>query len=227
MNRAHAYKAKVQENREANRDDDDGINVGLYSYPVLMSSDILLLGADIVPVGPDQSQHIEIARDLVSVFNHHYGEILKSPDAYENKVKLIPGLDGRKMSKSYNNTIPMFVAEKKLKKLINKIVTDSLPPEAPKDPKSSVIIDFYKYFATEDELNELETLYRKGISWGDAKHELFKVVNREIAPLRSKYDFYKNSPQEIDKILRQGAEKVRPMAQQNLMKIKKAIGVSS
>jgi len=156
MNRAHAYKAKVSENNNDGRDLDHGINIGLYCYPVLMAADILILNSDVVPVGADQLQHVEIARDLANAFNHHYGEIIKLPTAQERGDKLVVGLDGRKMSKSYNNTIPLLVSEKKLRKMIMKIVTDSLPPEAPKDPKNSAIMDLYRMFASASEIKSLE-----------------------------------------------------------------------
>ncbi len=227
MNRAHAYKAKVQANVENKKDEDQGVNIGLFSYPVLMASDILFLNSDIVPVGPDQLQHLEIARDLVNAFNHHYGEILKEPKAIENETILIPGLDGRKMSKSYDNTIPLFSTEKKFKKLINKITTDSLPPEASKDPSDSTIFDLFCLFSTEQEQKDLSEWYKRGIGWGEAKAELFKVANREIAPMREKYDHLMTNKSEIDQLLVEGAKKVRPMAQKNLQKIKKVIGVSN
>ncbi len=225
MNRAHAYKAKVQDNLDSKKDEDQGVNLGLFSYPVLMSSDIITVGGEVVPVGPDQLQHLEIARDLVNAFNYHYGDVLKEPKAQEKEVPMVLGLDGRKMSKSYDNSIPLFVSEKKLKKLVNKIVTDSTPPEVPKDPESSTIVELYKYFATDEELGDLKAWYRRGIGWGEAKAELFKVINREISPMREKYNEFMNNKEKIDEILTDGAKRVRPLAQKTLISVKKAVGV--
>ena len=229
MNRAHAYKAKKDKNAEEKRDEDYGINMGLFSYPVLMAADILFMNTKYVPVGEDQLQHIEIARDIASSFNHKYGEILTLPEAIVSKEenKLLPGLDGRKMSKSYNNHIPCFIPEKKLKKMINKITTDSTPPEAPKNPDDSLIFDIYKFFATKEEQDALAKRYQEGIGWGYAKLELFEVVNRELKPMREKYDALMADKSQIDKILADGAAKIRPIAQENLRRIKKAIGVSN
>lgn len=229
MNRAHAYKAKKDKNAEENRDEDFGINMGLFSYPVLMAADILFMNTNYVPVGEDQLQHIEIARDIASSFNHKYGEILTLPEAIVSKAenKLLPGLDGRKMSKSYGNHIPCFIPEKKLKKMINKITTDSTPPEAPKNPDDSLIFDIYKFFATKEEQVALAKRYQEGIGWGHAKLELFEIVNRELSGAREKYDALMADKSQIDVILAEGAAKVRPIAQENLRRIKKAIGVSN
>ncbi len=225
LNRAHAYKAKLAQNEEASRDPDYGVNAGLYNYPTLMAADILFIDTDIVPVGEDQLQHIEIARDIASSFNHHYGDIFKLPDGRAQKGALIPGLDGRKMSKSYGNHIPLFVPEKKLKKMINKITTDSTPPEAPKNPDESLIFDLYKFFASEKQQNALRKRYEEGIGWGHAKLELFDVVNAELKDLREKYNCFMENPSEIDNILEEGAKKVRYIAAEKLIEIKKAIGV--
>ena len=227
MNRAHAYKAAKDKNASEDRDEDFGVNMGLFSYPVLMAADILFMNTNFVPVGEDQLQHIEIARDIASSFNHKFGDILTLPEAIISKAedKLLPGLDGRKMSKSYGNHIPCFVSEKKLKKMINKITTDSTPPEEPKDPKDSLIFDIYKFFATKEEQDLLAKRYAEGIGWGHAKLELFEVVNRELAPAREKYNALMADKSQIDAILAQGAAKIRPIAQENLKRIKKAIGV--
>ncbi len=225
MNRAHAYKSKSSVNVNDGRDIDHGINLGLYGYPVLMAADILILNSDIVPVGSDQLQHVEIARDLANAFNHHYGEVIKLPKAQERDDKLVVGLDGRKMSKSYNNTIPLFVSEKKLRKLIMKIVTNSLPPEAPKDPNESTIMDLYKMFATKTEVEELSKQFLQGIGWGVAKQELFEVVNRELSPYRERYNYFMENKSEIDQILKQGASEAKKHASKNLAKIKSKIGV--
>ncbi len=225
MNRAHAYKAIVQENENSGRDPDLGVNIGLYTYPVLMSADILLLQSDVVPVGPDQLQHLEIAREIAQSFNFVYGDLLKLPKALEQSVPLIPGLDGRKMSKSYQNTIPLFVSEKDLRKLINKIKTDSLPPETPKNPDESLIFTLYKFFATPEEIDNLKAWYLKGIGWGDAKSQLFEAINRELQLPRQRYQELIANKVEINRILKEGAERVRPQAQALLKIIKKAIGV--
>lgn len=227
LNRAHAYKAKVADNEEHGRDQDYGINAGLYNYPTLMAADILFIDSDIVPVGEDQIQHIEITRDIANAFNHHYGDILKLPEAKAREGALLPGLDGRKMSKSYHNHIPLFIPEKKLKKMINKITTDSTPPEAPKDPNESLIFDIYKFFATKEQQEALAKRYQEGIGWGHAKLELFDVVNAELAPMRERYDLYMSDKSLIDKILEDGAQKVREKASAKLKTIKQAIGVSN
>jgi len=225
MNRAHAYKAMMAENSEHGRDPDQGINMGIYSYPVLMAADILFLKSDVVPVGPDQLQHIEISREIAQAFNYVYGDVFKLPKALEQDVILIPGLDGRKMSKSYGNVLPLFCEEKKMQKIINKIKTDSLPPEAAKDPDDSLIFDLYKYFATESEVNSLKQWYLKGIGWGEAKAELFKVINRELAQPRARYFELMANTQKIDDVLEDGANQVRQKAQIFLKEVKKIIGL--
>lgn len=227
MNRAHAYKAITQDNESHNRDPDQGVNMGIYSYPVLMAADILFLKADCVPVGSDQVQHIEIARDIAMAFNHHYGDILKLPQALvEENRGLIPGLDGRKMSKSYNNHIPLFLPKKKLQKMINRIVTDSTPPEVPKNPDESLLFDLFKFFGTDAEIEDLRAWYGRGISWGEAKAEVFKVIDREIEGPRAIYEELMADRKKIDRILEEGAARVRPLAHEYLSEVKKATGVS-
>lgn len=228
MNRAHAYKARISENQDAGKSDlDFGVNMGLYFYPVLMSADILLFDTDSVPVGEDQIQHVEFARDIAQKINHNYKkEVLKLPKAsIQDSVKTIQGLDGRKMSKSYNNTIPLFESEKKLRKLIMKIVTDSLPPEAPKETQNNTIFNLYKEFATIDEVQELKLRYEKGIGWGEAKQALFEVINREIEPFREKYNDYMENPSKLDDILNQGAIKARKIATDKINLLRQTIGV--
>ncbi|PIP89316.1 MAG: tryptophan--tRNA ligase [Bdellovibrionales bacterium CG12_big_fil_rev_8_21_14_0_65_38_15] len=226
MNRAHAYKAIAAENTQNGRDVDQGINMGIYGYPVLMASDILFLQTNFVPVGADQLQHIEIAREIVSSFNAIYGEVLTPPEAMVQSETLVPGLDGRKMSKSYQNTIPLFLPEKKLQKLINKIKTDSLPPEAPKDPSDSLIFDLFKFFSTKAQQDDLAAWYKKGIGWGEAKAELFKVINVALTEPRAKYEELMANPALIDNILDEGAAKVRPKAAEFLKSVKVATGMS-
>lgn len=225
MNRAHAYKAIVQDNEERKKDSDHGVNMGIYTYPVLMASDILFLKSDIVPVGADQLQHIEIARDIASAFNYVYGDVFTLPEAKVQEGDLVPGLDGRKMSKSYDNHIPLFLPEKKLKKLINKIKTDSSDPSVPKNPDDSIIFDFYKLFATETQVADLDAWYRRGIGWGEAKLELFNVINDHLKGPREIYNELMADKSKIDKILEEGAARVRPKAQEFLTEVKKKIGV--
>jgi len=226
MNRAHAYKAKVQENQEHGKEDPDfGVNMGLYNYPILMAADILMFNANEVPVGEDQVQHLEIARDIAQKFNREYGEILHLPKFVVQNMKLVPGLDGRKMSKSYDNHIPLFLESPKMRKLIMKIKTDSLPPEAPKDPSSSIIFDIFKEFASNSEVADLKARYEKGIGWGEAKEALFNVVEREVQGARSEYQRWMNNRDEIDRMLEGGAREARVHAQQLLRKIRVVTGI--
>lgn len=226
MNRAHAYKAMVQENALESRDEDHGVNMGLYTYPILMACDIMILGADVVPVGADQIQHIEIARDIASSFNHTYGQKLKLPKAIVNEGnKLLAGLDGRKMSKSYNNHIPLFSTEKELKKLINRITTDSSDPSEPKNPEESLIFDFYQQFSTPEQTEALRAWYQKGIGWGEAKMELLNTLNDTLKGPREIYNDLMSKPKVIDEILLEGAARVRPKAQKLISEIKKTVGV--
>jgi tryptophanyl-tRNA synthetase len=229
MNRAHAYKAILQENQNkglAGEDLDRGINMGLFSYPILMASDILIFKSDLVPVGKDQLQHLEITRDLAERFNHYYGPILKSPQGLSHdSTTVIPGLDGRKMSKSYQNTIPLFLPEKKLQKMINKIKTDSTPPEAPKNPDESLIFSLFQQFATADQITELKKDYQEGISWGEAKKRLFEVINHHLKGPRKHFAELIQNPQKIDALLKAGAKKARPLAQETLQQVTNAIGL--
>jgi tryptophanyl-tRNA synthetase len=225
MNRAHAYKSKVEENNLEGNDPDAGVNMGLFTYPILMAADILLFNSDKVPVGKDQVQHVEIARDIAENFNRTFGEAIKLPEyVIEEETAVIPGLDGRKMSKSYGNTIPLFSEEKALKKLINKIVTDSTPPEEPKEVKGSSLFTLYKEFASDSEIAQMKEKYENGIGWGQVKKEVFEVVNRELNEPRQKYYNYLNNKDELDEILEKGAEAARRMASVQLKKIKEMIG---
>jgi tryptophanyl-tRNA synthetase len=228
MNRAHAYKAVVDSNKESNKDTDFGVDMGLFTYPILMASDILLFQTDIVPVGKDQVQHVEIARDIAENFNKNYGETFKLPDyQIQEETAVLPGLDGRKMSKSYNNTIPLFEEPKKLQKLINKIKTDSTPPEDPKNPETSIIFDLYKEFASVSEIETMRDNYLSGISWGEAKKELFQVMNAFLEEPREKYQELMATPETLDEILLAGAEKARAVAKPFLKEIKNNIGIFS
>ena len=228
MNRAHAYKAAAQRNEDKGEDTDAGINMGLFTYPVLMAADIILFDSDVVPVGQDQKQHIEMAQDIAQSVNANYGQpVLKVPQpAIQETVATIPGLDGRKMSKSYNNTIPLFSKEKELRKIIMRITTNSQAVEEPKDPDSSQIYLLYKLFASAEEQASLAGLYRAGgMGWGQAKEELFRVMNRELSPIREKYEAFMANPAGLDRILAQGAEKARPIAAATVRRFRKAAGI--
>lgn len=234
MNRAHAYKASVDINlAKEDTDPDYGITMGLFSYPVLMSADILMFNATHVPVGKDQIQHIEMARDIAGTFNFKYKELFTQPTALvDENTPLLTGLDGRKMSKSYGNTIPLFGdgnptidPQKALKKAIAQIVTNSQAPEEPKNPDECNIFEIYKAFATPDEINALAEHYRSGIGWGEAKEILFEKIDGEIAPMREKYLHLMNNPKELEEILQMGAMKARRVAQKQLDKTRRAIGI--
>jgi tryptophanyl-tRNA synthetase len=228
MNRAHAYKAAVQENNERGDDPDAGVNMGLFTYPILMAADIIIFDSDIVPVGEDQVQHIEMARDMVQAINANYGKpVLKLPRAgVQENVAVVPGLDGRKMSKSYGNTIPMFAPEKTLHKIIMRVVTNSQAVEEPKDPDSSQIYLLYKLFAAKEEQDALAARDRAGgMGWGEAKEELFRVANRELAPMRERYDAIMADIPALDRILEQGAQKARPIAAATVKRFREAAGI--
>ncbi len=230
MNKAHAYKARVAEAETAGEGDvDAGISMGLYEYPVLMAADILAFDTHLVPVGKDQVQHIEIARDIAQRLNHVFkAELLVLPTAsVEEGVATVPGLDGRKMSKSYDNTIPLFAASKPLKKTIGKMVTDTSPPEAPKDPATSTVFQLYKLLATAEETEALAARYAAGIGWGDAKGELHRVMDDRIGPARAIYDelMTPEGRVKVDAMLAEGAKKARALAGQVLQRVRKAIGI--
>ena len=224
MNRAHAYKAAVSLNKD---DPDKGINMGLFSYPVLMAADILMFDSTHVPVGSDQNQHIEMTRDIATRFNHLYGAVLTVPESIiQDKEKVVLGLDGRKMSKSYGNVIPLLESEKTLKKSIMKIVTNSLEPGEPKDSKDCTVFDLYKNFATEEEILVLQNAYDEGISWGDAKEKLFLKINSQLEPIRNKHDELQQNKDYINDVLRDGAKKAKFYAAEKISQIKEVIGIS-
>jgi tryptophanyl-tRNA synthetase len=228
MNRAHAYKDAVQKNSEKGDDTDAGINMGLFTYPVLMAADIIIFDSDVVPVGKDQVQHIEMAQDIAQSVNANYGkQVLKIPQAaVQENVAVVPGLDGRKMSKSYGNAIPLFAPEKTLRKTIMRIVTNSQSVEEPKDPDTCQIFQLYKLFTQADEQDALAKRYRAGgMGWGEAKEELFRVVNRELTPIRERYDAIMADIPALDKILEQGAQKARPIAAATVNRFRKAAGI--
>jgi len=229
LNRAHAYKAANDANREKGEDADAGINAGLYMYPVLMAADILIFNANQVPVGRDQIQHIEMARDIGQRFNHIYGgEYFTLPEAaIEDKVATLPGLDGRKMSKSYNNTIPLWLPEKELRKAILGIVTNSQAPSEPKNPDESNIFSIYQAFASADETVAMRRAFVDGIGWGDAKQKLFERINAELAPMREKYEALIDKPGDIEDALFVGARKARELAQPLIARLRAAVGLRS
>ena len=227
MNRAHSYKAMVQANEESGtKDPDKGIMMALYSYPILMAADILMFKSTKVPVGRDQKQHVEMTRDIAQRFNHHYGKVLVVPEAViDDNTAVLKGLDGRKMSKSYNNFIPIFESEKGLRKLIMKIKTNSLEPGEPKDTKDSTLFDIYKAFATEDEVKAIEKKYTEGIAWGEMKQVLFEYINEHIKPARDAYQRLIDDPAIVEKELLKGAEKAREISVPYLEEIRHAVGV--
>jgi tryptophanyl-tRNA synthetase len=227
MNRAHSYKAAVQANIDGgNQDPDKGITMALYSYPILMAADILMFGSNKVPVGQDQKQHVDMARDIAQRFNHHYGETFVLPEAVigENTA-VLKGLDGRKMSKSYNNTIPLFADEKQLRKLIMKIKTNSLEPGEPKDPGNSTLYDIYKAFATPAETRDIEKSFAAGIAWGEMKQTLFEYINEHMKPARQEYGRLLADPGIVEAKLVQGAARAREIAVPFMARVRKAVGI--
>jgi tryptophanyl-tRNA synthetase len=228
LNRAHAYKAAQDKNAAAGREQDDGVTAGLFMYPVLMGADILMFKAHKVPVGRDQVQHIEMARDMGASFNHLYGEHFVLPEAViDDNVATLPGLDGRKMSKSYDNTIPLFSSRAQLQKLIGGIVTDSRAPGEPKDTEGSALFQIYRAFATEAETAQLAKAYADGIGWGDAKQVLFERVDQIVAPMREQYEALIHNPARIEATLLAGAERARATATPFIRELRSAVGLRS
>jgi tryptophanyl-tRNA synthetase len=226
LNRAHAYKAAVDKNTAAGIDPESDVSAGLFMYPVLMGADILMFNAHKVPVGRDQVQHIEMARDMAHSFNHRYGDHFVPPEAeIEDNVATLPGLDGRKMSKSYDNTIPLFAPRAQLKKLIASIVTDSRAPGEPKDTEGSALFQIYQAFATPEESSTLRQAYANGIAWSDAKQIVFERIDDEIAPLREVYQALLEDPARIESILRAGAAKARHIATPFMGRLRQAVGL--
>jgi tryptophanyl-tRNA synthetase len=227
MNRAHAYKAAVAANDAAgDKDPDKGITMALFSYPVLMAADILLFKASSVPVGRDQKQHVEMARDIAQRFNHHYGEHFVLPEAeIDDNTATLTGLDGRKMSKSYNNTIPLFLGAKKFRKLIMKIKTNSLEPGEPKDPDDSTLFDIYRAFATAEESAAMRAQFEGGAGWGDLKQQLFLYLDEHLTGARERYDALMAEPARIEKALMEGAERARAVAMPLMQDIRHAVGI--
>ncbi len=227
MNRAHSYKAMVQANEESgNKDPDKGIMMALYSYPILMAADILMFKSTKIPVGRDQKQHVEMTRDIAQRFNHNYGEVLVVPEAViDENTAVLKGLDGRKMSKSYNNIIPIFESEKRLRKLIMKIKTNSLEPGEPKDTEDSTLYDIYKAFATEDEVKDIEKKYADGIAWGEMKQILFEYIDDHFKPARDEYQRLIDDPKIVEEELLKGAQKAREISVPFIADIRHAVGI--
>ncbi len=226
MNRAHAYKAAVDENAREGQDPDHAVTMGLFSYPVLMAADILMFNAARVPVGKDQIQHLEIARDIAQRFNHLYGATFELPEAVvPAHGDVLPGLDGRKMSKSYNNTIPLFLPEKPLQKHINKIKTNLLEPGEPKDPDTSAVFQIWQAFASDEQTGQMRTQFAAGIGWGQAKKELCGLINDELMQARERYETLMSQPAQIEMILQEGAEKARRVSREMLARVREAVGL--
>ena len=228
LNRAHAYKAAVDKNREEQLDDDAGVSAGLFMYPVLMAADILIFKANRVPVGRDQIQHIEMARDFAQRFNHVYGqEFFPLPEVViDEQVATLAGLDGRKMSKSYHNTIPLFAPRAELKKLVFSILTDSRAPGEPKSTEGSALFQMYQAFATPEQTAAFAQAFAAGISWGDAKQQLFERIDSEITPLRERYDALMAEPEKIEALLRRRGQQLREQLAVPLLKqLRHAVGL--
>lgn len=227
MNKAHAYKAMVDINTAEGRDRDEGVSMGLYTYPILMTADILLYSAHVVPVGKDQQQHVEIARDIAQRFNHTFqSDTLVLPEVFiQEEVEAVPGVDGRKMSKSYNNVIPLFASQDDWRKVINQIPTDSSTIDEPKDISNLVIFDIFKSLAPADKTAELEAqLTAGGIGWGEVKARLLEVLENQFGQYRDRYNELMANPDEIERILAEGAEKAQAVARQKLGEVRRIIG---
>jgi tryptophanyl-tRNA synthetase len=226
MNRAHAYKASVDENARTGEDPDYGITMGLFCYPVLMAADILMFNAHRVPVGKDQVQHLEMARDIALRFNHRYGEHFVLPEAeVDEHVATLPGTDGRKMSKSYDNTIPLWLPEKKLRKAIMKIKTNSLEPGEPKDADTAAVYSVYAAFATPAQREKMRQAFAEGIAWGEVKQQLFELINQELEAPRERYEALINNPDKVEKELQRGAERAREISKPLIAELRDAVGI--
>jgi tryptophanyl-tRNA synthetase len=226
LNRAHAYKAMLDKNAAAGQDPDTDVTAGLFMYPVLMAADILMFKSHRVPVGRDQIQHIEMARDMAASFNHLYGEHLTLPEALiDDNVALLPGLDGRKMSKSYDNTIALFGPREQMRRQIMSIVTDSRAPGEPKPVEGSALYQIYRAFANDEEAAAFARAFAEGIAWGEAKERLFERIEREIGPMRARYEELMAHPEQVERLLRAGAEKARALAVPFMRQLRHAVGL--
>ena len=226
LNRAHAYKAQVDKNLSSGHDADAEVTAGLFMYPVLMAADILMFKAHRVPVGRDQIQHIEMARDMAASFNHLYGELLVLPEAaVEASVATLPGLDGRKMSKSYDNTIPLFAPREVLRKQIAGLITDSRAPGEAKSTEGSALFEIYQAFASDSQTQTMREAFAQGISWGEAKNQLFERIDAEIAPMRASYEDLMAHPERMEEILQAGARKARQLATPFMAQLRGSVGL--
>lgn len=227
MNRAHAYKAAVAANEEAGEDPDNAVTMGLFSYPVLMAADILMFNAHQIPVGKDQIQHVEMARDIAARFNHNFKPLFALPEAVvSDDAAVLAGLDGRKMSKSYNNTIPLFDTAKKLRKSINKIKTNLLEPGEPKDADESTVFALWSAFASPEQIAEMRTEFEQGIAWGEAKKQLFELIDERLAPARERYNDLLGQPQRVEDVLQHGAARAREESSRLMAEVRDAVGIS-
>ena len=228
MNRAHAYKAAVQANAEVGQEPDFGVSMGLFSYPVLMAADILMFRAHDIPVGRDQIQHVEMARDIAQRFNHNVAELFVLPRArVDDDVAVLQGLDGRKMSKSYNNTIPLFEGEKKLRKAINRVKTNLLEPGEPKDPEHSTVFQLWCAFADQPGIDAMRRAFAEGIAWGEAKQRLFERINDELSAARAHYQRLMAEPSHIEAVLNKGAQRARGYSRPFMDQVRDAVGIRS
>ena len=228
MNRAHAYKAAVQANEEAGDDADFAVTMGLFGYPILMSADILMFNAEKIPVGRDQIQHVEMARDIAQRFNHNFADVFSLPEAVvDEDSAVLQGTDGRKMSKSYNNTIPLFLTEKPLRKVINKIRTNLLEPGVPKDPDDSTVFQLWAAFASVEETARMRNEFQAGIAWGEAKKQLFELINSDLAGARDHYMRLMDDPGHIEAVLLQGAQRARQYSGEMICKVREAVGIGA
>lgn len=225
MNGAHAYKAAVEKNQSKGEEEDREISMGLYCYPILMAADILLFNATKVPVGVDQKQHVEIARELVGSFHRTYLPVFSLPQAVVTRERTLIGVDGRKMSKSYQNTIPLFCSEKQLRRTIARIPTDSSSPKQPKQRESNVLFSLYSAFASSEEREEMARHFAEGISWREVKEQLFILLQRELGNKRERYEEWMDRSDKIEQFLCEGAKNARTVASKQLQKVRQAIGV--
>lgn len=226
LNRAHAYKAAVDQNKESGKKDyEEGISLGLFSYPLLMACDILTPNATHVPVGKDQQQHLEITRDIALKFNKRYEEVFNLPEGVISSDHFVQGIDGRKMSKSYNNIIPLLGTEEELKKSVMKIVTNSQEPGEKKEWKENTLFSIYSSFANEAQIADLKAKFNDGIGWGDAKLILFQDLNEVLLPIREKFQDLQTRESDIEELLQENAKKVRKFTIPFLEKIKSVVGL--
>lgn len=230
MNRAHAYKAAVDQNVARNVDEDDGVTMGLFSYPVLMAADILMFNANKVPVGRDQIQHLEMARDIAQRFNHLYGQgedLFVLPEVQvDDDVATLPGLDGRKMSKSYDNTIPLFEGgSKAMRAAVMRIVTDSRGPGEPKDAESSHLYTLYRAFSSREQAATFKQALEDGLAWGEAKTQLCELLDAELGPMRERYADLISRPDRLEDILQAGAVKARKLSVPFIERLREAVGL--